>query len=95
MLLCKVGVMATNLALDDDLINAAVTAGGHRSKKEAVTTALEEYLRLLKRRSAIELMGAPGPEEEAGDLPDRTFFDHQRLDRIGKKRPARRSRKSA
>jgi Arc/MetJ family transcription regulator len=33
--------MATNLALDDKLINAAVKLGHHPSKKAAVTQALE------------------------------------------------------
>ena len=46
--LCSVPVMATNLALDDRLIEAARRIGGHRSKKEAVTAALEEYV--LRRR---------------------------------------------
>jgi Arc/MetJ family transcription regulator len=36
----------TNLALDDELIDAAKELGQHRSKKEAVTIALEEYIRL-------------------------------------------------
>ncbi len=44
--------MATNLALDDALIRQAQTAGGHRTKKAAVTAALEEY---VKRRQQLEL----------------------------------------
>ena len=36
--------MATNLQLDDGLIRKAVKAGKHRSKKEAVTAALHEYV---------------------------------------------------
>ena len=52
--------MATNLALDDRLIEAARRSGKHRTKKEAVTAALDEYvkrrrqLRLLKRFGTIE-----------------------------------------
>jgi Arc/MetJ family transcription regulator len=52
--------MATNLALDDKLIAQARRIGGHRTKKEAVTAALEEYvsrrrqLRLIKRFGTIE-----------------------------------------
>ncbi|HEY4595130.1 MAG TPA: type II toxin-antitoxin system VapB family antitoxin, partial [Thermoanaerobaculia bacterium] len=34
--------MATNLALDDSLIEEAVKVGNHRTKKEAVTAALQE-----------------------------------------------------
>ena len=67
--------MATNLDLDDSLIEAAVTAGGHRTKREAVNAALSEYIRYLKRKAAIEAMG----REEPGDVeasPPRTQFDH-------------------
>src|SRR5438046_1471752 len=44
--------MATNLALDDHLIEAARQAGGHKTKKEAVTAALDEY---VKRRKQLPL----------------------------------------
>lgn len=37
--------MPTNLALDDALILEAVKLGKHKTKKEAVTAALKEYLR--------------------------------------------------
>ena len=33
--------MATNLDISDELINEAKGLGGHRTKKEAVTAALE------------------------------------------------------
>ncbi len=36
--------MATNLALDDKLIMQAQKVGYHKTKKEAVTAALEEYV---------------------------------------------------
>lgn len=36
--------MATNLAIDDKLIEQALKLGHHKSKKEAVTTALNEYI---------------------------------------------------
>ena len=49
--------MATNLALDDKLIAQAVKYGNHRSKKEAVTAALENYVRQKKARELIELFG--------------------------------------
>ena len=41
--------MATNLALDDKLIREAQKAGGHRTKKAAVTAALEEYVQRRKQ----------------------------------------------
>jgi Arc/MetJ family transcription regulator len=49
--------MATNLALDDKLIEEARRAGAHKTKKEAVTAALSEYVR---RRKQLRLLGAFG-----------------------------------
>lgn len=49
--------MATNLALDDKLIEEAVRAGGHRTKREAVNAALTEYVRSRRRRRVLELFG--------------------------------------
>ena len=49
--------MATNLALDDQLIEEARKLGGHKTKKEAVTKALEEYVRRRQQLKIIELFG--------------------------------------
>jgi hypothetical protein len=49
--------MPTNLALDDRLIQEAQTIGGHKSKKSAVTTALEEYVQRHKQAQIIKLFG--------------------------------------
>ena len=49
--------MATNLALDDELIEKAKEVGNHPSKKEAVTVALKEYIRNNKQREILELFG--------------------------------------
>lgn len=49
--------MATNLDLDDRLIMEAVALGNHRTKREAVTEALEEYVRHLRQGRVIELFG--------------------------------------
>jgi Arc/MetJ family transcription regulator len=49
--------MATNLALDDKLIAAAVQAGGHKTKKAAVTAALTEYVRSRRRRNILKWRG--------------------------------------
>jgi Arc/MetJ family transcription regulator len=49
--------MATNLSLDPKLIDQAVKVGGERTKKAAVTRALEEYVARRKQRHLAELMG--------------------------------------
>ena len=49
--------MATNLALDDSLIEEALKAGHHRSKKEAVTEALHTYIRSLRQRNILASFG--------------------------------------
>jgi len=45
--------MPTNLALDDRLIERARRVGRHKTKKEAVTAALDEYIR---RRKQLRLL---------------------------------------
>jgi Arc/MetJ family transcription regulator len=49
--------MATNLQLDDRLIREAVTLGGHRTKKAAVTQALTNYIRHLQQERMLDLLG--------------------------------------
>jgi Arc/MetJ family transcription regulator len=49
--------MPTNLAIDDDLLREAQRIGGHRTKKAAVTEALEEYIRRRKQLQILDLFG--------------------------------------
>jgi type VI protein secretion system component VasK len=49
--------MATNLALDDRLIEEARRSGGHKTKKEAVSAALEEYVRKRKQMRILDAFG--------------------------------------
>lgn len=49
--------MATNLDLDDRLIEKAVKIGNHKSKKEAVTAALIEYINYRNQLKTTELFG--------------------------------------
>jgi predicted CopG family antitoxin len=49
--------MATNLALDDRLIRAAQKLGKHKTKREAVSAALKEYINHRKRLGILELFG--------------------------------------
>jgi Arc/MetJ family transcription regulator len=56
-LMCKESHMATNLSLDPDLIERAVEVSGERTKKAAVTRALEEFIARRRQKSIMELMG--------------------------------------
>lgn len=49
--------MATNLALDDNLIIQAQKIGHHRTKKEAVMIALKEYIAHKKQLKILDLFG--------------------------------------
>jgi len=49
--------MATNLAIDDRLIEEARRAGQHKTKKEAVSAALEEYIRHRKQLRILDAFG--------------------------------------
>jgi putative antitoxin of VapBC-like toxin-antitoxin system len=49
--------MATNLAIKDSLIEKARQAGKHKTKKEAVTAALEEYVRKRQQLRVLKLFG--------------------------------------
>jgi len=50
--------MATNLALDPDLLDRALAVGGERSKKDTVTRALVEYIARREQGRVTELFGA-------------------------------------
>ena len=49
--------MPTNLALDDQLIEEARRTGRHKTKREAVTAALDEYVRKRKQMRILEAFG--------------------------------------
>ena len=49
--------MPTNLALDDKLIEQARRIGKHKTKKAAVTAALEEYVRRRRQLEILDLAG--------------------------------------
>jgi Arc/MetJ family transcription regulator len=49
--------VATNLALDDQLLEEALRLGGHATKRETVNEALREYIQRRKRLRAVEAFG--------------------------------------
>lgn len=57
IILCDNTHMATNLALDDRLIEEARRAGKHKTKKEAVNAALDEYVRRRKQAKILDAFG--------------------------------------
>ena len=49
--------MANTLSLDPDLIDRALELSGERTKKAAVTRALEEFIARREQKRLLELMG--------------------------------------
>ena len=49
--------MATNLSIDPDLLNRALEVSGERTKKAAVTKALEEFIARRRQKGLLDLMG--------------------------------------
>lgn len=56
--------MATNLALDDGLIEEARQLGGQRTKKDVVTQALVEYVQRRKQLKLLDLFGTVDFEDD-------------------------------
>jgi hypothetical protein len=49
--------MATNLSIDPELIERALELSGERTKKAAVTKALEEFIARRQQKRVLELFG--------------------------------------
>jgi len=49
--------MATNLSIDPELLERALDVSGKRTKKAAVTLALEEFIARRQQQKLLELMG--------------------------------------
>ena len=49
--------MSTNLALDSQLLEEALSIGGFKSKKDTVNQALREFVQRRKQREIFELFG--------------------------------------
>ena len=49
--------MATNLSIDPALLEKALEVSGERTKKAAVTKALEEFVARREQRRLVELFG--------------------------------------
>jgi Arc/MetJ family transcription regulator len=60
--------MATNLSIDPKLIERALAVSGERTKKAAVTKALQEFIGRRRQKRLLDLMGK---------LEWDTSFDHK------------------
>jgi len=49
--------MATNLAIDPDLLERALQVSGERTKRAAVTAALREFIAHREQRHVADLFG--------------------------------------
>ncbi len=49
--------MSTNLALDPKLLDRALKVSGEKTKKAAVTKALEEFVARRSQKKLLDLMG--------------------------------------
>jgi hypothetical protein len=50
--------MATNLAIDPELIDRALAVSGEQTKRAAVTKALQEFIARREQKRVLELFGA-------------------------------------
>ncbi len=51
-------MMATNLDIDPSLLKEAVEVGGKKTKKAAVTEALQEYIQRRRQREILATFGS-------------------------------------
>jgi Arc/MetJ family transcription regulator len=49
--------MATNLSIDPALLEQALEVSGEKTKKAAVTKALEEFIARRRQKRLLQLMG--------------------------------------
>ncbi len=50
--------MATNLAIDPELLERALVVSGEKTKKAAVTKALQEFIARREQAKVLDLFGA-------------------------------------
>lgn len=55
--MCEEFAVATNLAIDPELLERAQKVGGERTKKATVTHALEEYIARREQAKIVEGFG--------------------------------------
>lgn len=56
--------MATNLAIDDDLLRQALQIGGLKSKTDTVNLALQEFVDRRKQLDILNFFGKMDPDPD-------------------------------
>ena len=62
--MCNYVCMATNLQIDDSLMQEALELGGHRTKRAVVEEALQEYVMRRKQLQIVDLFGTIDYDED-------------------------------
>jgi len=57
-------MMATNLAIDDELLEEALSISGFKTKKDTVNHALREFVDRRKQLEIVELFGKLDPDAD-------------------------------
>lgn len=66
--------MRTNIDINDELLEEAFSVSNLRSKKDLIHDALQEYIKLKKRKDLTEL---------AGTINFFDGFDHKEMRKLG------------
>jgi Arc/MetJ family transcription regulator len=69
--------MATNLAIDPQLLEDALAVSGVRTKKETVTIALQEFIARRAQAKVVDSFGTLDWDESYDHEADRRSRDHQ------------------
>ena len=64
--------MATNLAIDTELLNKALAVGGEKTKTATVTRALREFIARREQERLLDLFGQFDRDEEYDYKRERT-----------------------
>ena len=65
--------MRTNIVIDDELLNEAFSVSNAKTKKALIHEALEEFIRLKKRKNLSDL---------AGSITFSKNYDHKKLRKL-------------
>jgi hypothetical protein len=64
--------MATNLSIDPKLIESALKLSGEKTKRAAVTRALEEFIARRRQKRVLDLLGQLEWDEDFDYKSERT-----------------------